>query len=373
MADTGDVSGTHPPSPETPQVPQLRPRELFWRDIQPWLQEQGYMLRPRYRPRWKPSFTLDDDVYDFEDGAPIINDAVLDATRMSTNELVMLKRVSQKVHPHEVELTRYFSEEPLRSDPRNHCVHLLDVLDVPDHPDFKIMVFPLLRTYNNPKFETIGEALEFFRQVFEGLNFMHQCHVAHRDCGRLNIMMDPQPMFPKMYHPRYTNYSRDFKGAAKYHSRTARPVRYYLIDLGLSRRYDPENTSPREPPILGGDKSVPEFKDGTEPLDPFPTDVYYVGNVIRLDFMTVYVGLEFMNPLVDDMVQTDPLKRPTMDAVVSHFSEIYHNLPPSTLWSRLVAKRETTNRFIVFQRNVGHTIRTLIHILLRRKPMPTAS
>lgn len=30
--------------------------EVFWRDHQPWLQKQGYMLRPRYRTGWKPSW-----------------------------------------------------------------------------------------------------------------------------------------------------------------------------------------------------------------------------------------------------------------------------------------------------------------------------
>ena len=34
----------------------LMPDEFFWRDHQPWLQERGYMLRPRYMPDWKPSW-----------------------------------------------------------------------------------------------------------------------------------------------------------------------------------------------------------------------------------------------------------------------------------------------------------------------------
>ncbi|KAI0796162.1 hypothetical protein C8Q75DRAFT_364242 [Abortiporus biennis] len=199
--------------------PDLLKEECSWRDSQKWLEEQGYMLRPRYRPEWIPSYTEDDDPYDFENGGLLMHPSILDATRIATNELVMLKRVLQQVHPHEVELTRYFSEEPLRSDPRNHCTPLLDVLDVPDNSDMKIMVFPLLRDYNNPRFETIGEALEFLRQIFEGLYFMHQYHVVYRsmfiiligtyviltsfyrDCGHLNIMMDPKPLYLNMYHP----------------------------------------------------------------------------------------------------------------------------------------------------------------------------
>lgn len=30
--------------------------ETWWRDHQKWLEEQGYMLRPRYRPGWTPSW-----------------------------------------------------------------------------------------------------------------------------------------------------------------------------------------------------------------------------------------------------------------------------------------------------------------------------
>lgn len=30
--------------------------EVWWRDHQVWLAERGYMLRPRYRPGWVPSW-----------------------------------------------------------------------------------------------------------------------------------------------------------------------------------------------------------------------------------------------------------------------------------------------------------------------------
>jgi hypothetical protein len=32
------------------------PGEVFWRDHQPWLLDQGYTLRQRYHPDWKPSW-----------------------------------------------------------------------------------------------------------------------------------------------------------------------------------------------------------------------------------------------------------------------------------------------------------------------------
>ncbi len=101
-------------------------------------------------------------------------------------------------------------------------------------------------------------------------------------------MYDPRPMYPNMYHPVCRDKNRHFKGKAKRFTRTARPVRYYYIDFGLSRRYNPEDGPPREHPIVGGDKTVPEFqKWNGELLDPFPTDIYYIGNMIRTSILHV--------------------------------------------------------------------------------------
>ncbi len=43
-------------------------QEILWRDRQKWLEEKGYMLSPRFRPGWVPSWGPDDDYFDFEDG-----------------------------------------------------------------------------------------------------------------------------------------------------------------------------------------------------------------------------------------------------------------------------------------------------------------
>ena len=98
----------------------------------------------------------------------------------------------------------------------------------------------------------------------------------------LNIMYDPRPIYPDMYHPQAKRRRRDYKGKAKHSTRTSHPVKYYFIDFGLSKKYNPEDGPPRERPIAGGDKSVPEFKGPKdELLDPFPTDIYYLGNMLR--------------------------------------------------------------------------------------------
>lgn len=152
----------------------------------------------------------------------------------------------------------------------------------------------------------------------QGIQFMHLQHVAHRsvglpqlqpchirrdvlrsDCQSPNIMMDPRNMFPKMYHPVANLRSRDFKGYAKHYTRTVRPTRYYITAFGLSRRYSPEDKKPLERIIRGGDRTAPEFKgDVTIPIDPLPTDVYYLGNMIRMSFMEVHTAHRVLAPML---------------------------------------------------------------------------
>ena len=99
-------------------------------------------------------------------------------------------------------------------------------------------------------------------------------------------MMDLS-IFPEPPNPVTVSRSYDFKRRVRPWTRTSRPPKYYIIDFGLSRRYAPTEMCPWETIILGGDKTVPEHKDQRIPQNPFWTDIYYLGNMIREDFMQV--------------------------------------------------------------------------------------
>ncbi|KAJ3480775.1 hypothetical protein NLI96_g8112 [Meripilus lineatus] len=153
-------------------------------------------------------------------------------------------------------------------------------------------------------------------------------------------MMDPRPSFPKMFHPVKISRSRDFKSRAKFYTRK-RPTQYMFIDFGLSVRFQPGQEH-QAIPVFGGDKTVPEFvwKSRKLPYDPFPADVYYLGNLIREEFLQKAKGVEFIEPLVADMVQDDPTKRPTMDEVVSRYDKMMRSLSHFQLRSRLAQRDE---------------------------------
>lgn len=100
-------------------------------------------------------------------------------------------------------------------------------------------------------------------------------------------MMDPTQIYPESFHPIKRDRRRDWKGKARHYTRTQYPPKYYLIDFGLSHRYTAEEGPPRRPPAFGGDKSAPEHQTYDTPCDPFPTDVYYLGNLVRKMFTSV--------------------------------------------------------------------------------------
>jgi hypothetical protein len=90
---------------------------------------------------------------------------LMDATRIVDGKRVMLRKVSQN----ELEISVFFkhSHETITNDPRNHCIPIFDVLEVPYEDETAIIVMPFLRPFYTPRFETRGEVLEFFRQILE--------------------------------------------------------------------------------------------------------------------------------------------------------------------------------------------------------------
>ncbi|KAH0828135.1 hypothetical protein J3R83DRAFT_3810 [Lanmaoa asiatica] len=368
---------------------QLSEPELWWSKHYSWLRDNGYTLRPRYAPDWVPSWQGTKKSWlmcEDSRGAKYAT-RILDGTRASDGAFIMLKLVNRRDHPHEIDVARYLSSQTLVTS-ANHCVPVYDVLPVPDEEDNAILVMPLLRDYRHPPFGTFGEVIECFRQLFEGLHFMHMHRVAHRyvlslvlrsssfdlvprsDCTSRNIMMDASRLYIDPFHPASPLMRRDFSGYARYKTRIERPPKYFLIDFGLSRRYDDSIVKPMEAPIQGGDKEVPEFQNSDAPCDPFPTDVFYIGNAIKKDFVESKLGFDFMQPLIADMVQKDPSKRPTMSEVVQRFDAIRVGLSSLKLRSRVVDKGE--NAYHSVTRGTSHWMRQIGFITRGIPAVPTS-
>lgn len=352
----------------------MQKSEIWWRDHQSWLEKQGYLLRPRYLPNWKPSW-LDDNgsrkdpnkpIFFYEDGQLLRRGfTICDATRISDQSRVSLKLVHPSEHPFEADIGKYLSSLP--EDVRNHCVPILEILEVPTEEDLVVIVMPLLRSWSSPPLHTVGEVVDLFNQLVEGLQFMHEHNIAHRDISVLNVMMDGS-MFPDGWHPCNDDQDPSLTKDARCYSRLRRPPKYYLIDFGISRRYEPGHGPILEPPIHGGDKSVPEFATSA-PCDPFATDIYYLGNFIREGLLKDFNGCDFIKPLITDMVQDDPSKRPTIDEVATRFGAMRKKMGLLMLRSRLAPKDERFGSI----RFLTHFFKSLGNTLLGVHAIPTRS
>ncbi|KAH9954055.1 hypothetical protein BC827DRAFT_1379648 [Russula dissimulans] len=360
MPGIGTV-GRHEEQRTDREIGTLFPSETWWRDRYHELENHGYTLRPRYHPDWEPSWKQSGKrFFSTEDGQPALLPTAMYATRWRDGRQVMLKKVPVG---EELEIGRLLSFTALRQEPSNRCVPLLEIFELPNAIDQKLIVMSFLRSFNNPRFQTFGEFVAFFTQICEGLRFMHERNIAHREQHHVRSFWN----VPYGFHPIQINRNKDFKGRAKSFTRTQQPTRYYLIDFGLSRQYTSRDAL--DEPLRGGDKSVPEHREGRR-CNPFHTDIYYLGNLIPDVVFQLYNGFEFIVGLVNAMTDEDPAKRPMIEDVILIFPRIRDSLSRFKLRSLITPKKglSLVNTF----RYIPHAIRTAQYIILQKAAIPHA-
>lgn len=101
-------------------------------------------------------------------------------------------------------------------------------------------------------------------------------------------MMDGSLLYPEKFHPSWQDRSvKDITHFAPYKSRhDAGPVKYYVIDFGLSWYYSDPSKPRLANAILAQDHDLPEFED-VKPYDPYPADVFTLGNVYKRSILDV--------------------------------------------------------------------------------------
>ena len=91
-------------------------------------------------------------------------------------------------------------------------------------------------------------------------------------------MIESEKMFPDGCHPKKVLRKPDLSGPAKFYTRTQRPSKYFIIDFGMSRRYESDNDSPVEATVT---------ENGVQDQNPFQVDVYLAGELLRQGFLDV--------------------------------------------------------------------------------------
>ena len=85
----------------------------------------------------------------------------MDGTRARDGTQVMFKKIARN----QLNINQYLCSPVLMREPHNHCVPLLEILELPDAPEQKLLVMPFLRPFDNPRFQTFGEFVSFFTQI----------------------------------------------------------------------------------------------------------------------------------------------------------------------------------------------------------------
>lgn len=79
--------------------------------------------------------------------------------------MVYIKEVEAGSEEHRiVEILR---QEEWISDPRNHCVPVINIFEDSQNPELLYLVMPFLRPMIDPPFQTVREIMEFTNQILE--------------------------------------------------------------------------------------------------------------------------------------------------------------------------------------------------------------
>ncbi|QRV72161.1 Tyrosine kinase specific for activated [Ceratobasidium sp. AG-Ba] len=144
------------------------------------------------------------------------------------------------------------------------------------------------------------------------------------DIASPNIMMDAQPLFTEPFHPYHPFKALDGRTTLyPRYARSQKPVRYYYIDFGYSKRF--KEGEGRMVSGWNAREQAPEQVDG-DPYDPFKADIYQLGAILRRDLIPSNASLSFLLPIARQMTEEQPCKRPTLAVARRGMNDQFENL-----------------------------------------------
>ncbi len=122
----------------------------------------------------------------------------MDAKEICTGRTVAMELIVHDESPDELTIGTFLTSRERSLDSRNHCIPILRTLPIPDREGEVIIVMPYLRAWYDPRFKTIGEGTQLFKEMLEvryrtqkrrtvtlkrlilqGLQCLHENHIAH--------------------------------------------------------------------------------------------------------------------------------------------------------------------------------------------------
>lgn len=213
------------------------------------------------------------------------------------------KFVVKAVHylSREYQVVKMLSSPPLRDNPMNHTIPILDLFECPCPLD--PTAFIVMEEWSSQLIPESGGPcclkvfFEAIRQCIEHAAFMHQNRIVHLDISLRNLVTD-------------------FKG------------HYAYIDFELSRYYQ-DVPNPR---IFGHEATeVPPECDSGKCCDPFKVDVWALGVLLLRTCKVMEFDIPELVEFTAPMLNLVPEKRPLLQDVLGSFdamvSKVYQRIP----------------------------------------------
>ncbi|TFY54532.1 hypothetical protein EVJ58_g8807 [Rhodofomes roseus] len=279
---------------------QLTEQEETWSLRQFMFRCHGYMLRPRLRPGWMPSWRLAGEYanpFHFEDSKALpkyrsdVVRGAIDAKRISDGKLVHIKCIKSKSAEHQI-------AKMLLGDDATNTMPVIDVFESEDNHKDAFIVTPFLRSADSPPFESVDDILDCGEQLLENLVALHAKGIAHRSITMRDLALDASPLYPQGFHPVQDDCLPDAVTPTSPLSRRRARVSYYIINFSTAMRM-PEPYDRTKPAMLDVGRYAWHGRSATPPelvavnmglrtqYNPFLLDVWLLGCAFNRMFAQV--------------------------------------------------------------------------------------
>ncbi|KIM36285.1 hypothetical protein M413DRAFT_449332 [Hebeloma cylindrosporum] len=262
--------------------PQIRRMLKVWNFMRPFFASRGYELYCNTHsnpfelfPVSKPGLATVQETYPYgrrmyenDDDAIFyfVSPRVWGARDIQGRDVV-IKLVSDTTTPsQELKVLQYLNSEPVRSDPRNHTIFVVDFLNI---NGLIFAVMPRWDAAFNAEFDTVEEIMQCAETFFEAFEFLHEHRILHGDFSCQNSGYNACVNFMKDSELRQV--------------RNPSETRYAIYDFGASimfpKEISLEDAVDPECPRIGWRHRG--FDIPTEPYNPFQYDMLSLGIALQ--------------------------------------------------------------------------------------------
>ncbi|ETW78624.1 hypothetical protein HETIRDRAFT_419877 [Heterobasidion irregulare TC 32-1] len=252
------------------------------------------------------------------------------AARDRENRDVVIKVVSKGDEGRrELEILQLLNSEPLRSDPANATVPVLEFLEF---HDWHFVVMPFCDQCDELPFLNVSEGFDFADQILAGLTFLHENRIAHLDISCDNILINHHGTVPQT--KTWTTPSEPiYKIWPPPEWRSTFPARYLFMDFGYSQYFEKDMSLDKcraEPFPQGRKHRAPEMRRATN-YNPFAADVYATARTLYGWLKDAADETPSLLILLRDMTSQNPSRRPTAKMALERFRALRSTIPDEKL------------------------------------------